>query len=140
MWMFKPFELRYLDALHRGEDTEKALSDSGITLRHATWLLKRKKARDYMGQLLRQRLAAEAWTQEKWISEGTNVWEGKKKEVSREQMEAWKEIGARICPKPERAHEGREKLIININVGAAESALRRQEIIEGTILEPDRSH
>lgn len=136
MWMFKPFELRYLDALHRGEDGEKAIRDSGISEQNAIRLLKGSKARDYLGQLLRQKLAAEAWTQDKWISEGTNVWEGNKKEVTREQMEAWKEIGARVCPKPERSRDNSERPNIVININAAESALKRQEVIEGQIIEP----
>ena len=133
MWVFKPIELRYLDALHRGEEPEKAIRDLGISERKAKWLLKGKKARDYMGQLLRQRLAAESWTPDKWISEGTQVWEGKK-EATREMMEAWKELGARVAPKPERSSQGNERIVININLGAAQEALKRQEIIEAEVL------
>lgn len=138
LWMFKPYEIRYLDALHRGDDPEKAIQDSGITQKHLTWLLRRKKARDYLGQLLRQKMAAEAWTQDKWISEGTQVWEGKK-DASREQMEAWKELGARVCPKPERSRDGSEKVVININVGKVEAALERQKIIEVKAIESNSS-
>lgn len=134
LWVFKPSEIRYLDALHRGEDPEKAIKDSGLEQSHITWLLRRKKARDYLGQLLRQKIAVQAWGQDKWMNEGIKVWEGKKPDVSREQMEAWKELGARICPRPEKSREGSERPQIVINLGLAESAIKRQEIIEAEIL------
>lgn len=134
LWIFKPSEIRYLDALHRGEDPEKAIAEAGLTQQHITWLLKRKKARDYLGQLLRQKIAVQVWTQDKWLNEGIKVWEGKITGRSREQMEAWKELGARIAPKPEKSNGGSERPQIVINLGLAESAIKRQEIIDASII------
>lgn len=130
LWVFKASEIRYLDALHRGEDPEKAIENSGLSQRQIHRLLMGKKARDYMGALLRQRLAIEGWTQDKWVHEGIRIWEGERG-ASREQMEAWKELGARIAPKPEKSSDSKERPQIVINLGLAQEALKRQEVIEG---------
>lgn len=134
MWMFRADELRYLDALHRGEDAEKALRDAGLDIVKAGRLLKRKKAREYMGQLLRQKMAAEGMTQEWFLNELKGVWHGTKK-ADRQQMDAIKEIGARVAPRPERSSQDFERPVININVGLAEAAIKRQEIIEGQLVD-----
>lgn len=135
MWNFKAYELKYLDALHRGITPEKALQIAGIPEERGHRILTRKKAKEYLSDLLRQRMAAEAWTQERWLSELSKVWYGEKVAVTREQMEAIKEIGARVCPKPEKVGSGGSgQPVITINFGAAEAALKRQEIIEAQIV------
>ncbi len=46
-------------------------------------------------------------------------------------MDAIKEIGARVAPKPERSNSNRdEKPQIVINIGKVEAAIKRQEVLE----------
>jgi hypothetical protein len=138
MWRFKPYELRFLDALHRGDSIERACVAANVDGRRGERILKGKKAREYLSDLMRQKVAAEGWSQEKWLSEISKVWYGQKA-VNREQMEAIKEIGARICPKPDRAGDGRDRPVINIVLDMAEAAIRRQDVIEAKIVREPRA-
>lgn len=133
IWEFRPWELRFLDALLRGLEPADAYKDLGLTAEQGARLLKGKKAKEYIADRTRERMIAEGWTQEKWISEITKVWNGQK-EVTREQMEAIKELGARVCPKPEKKTGGSELPQITINIGNAQSALRRQDAIDAEIV------
>lgn len=138
MWIFKPYEIRYLDALHRGEDMAKAMAKAGITEKQAKALLTRTKTREYMSQLLRQKMAAEGLTQDWFLSELRSVWDGTKI-ITRQQMEAIKEIGARVAPRPEKSSSDSTRPVININVDMAQNAIKRQQVIEGQLIGPKRS-
>jgi hypothetical protein len=127
---FRVWEIRFLDAINRGLDAEAAYKELGLTEAQGDRLLRSKKAREYLADRARERMAVEGWTADKWMSEGLKVWEGKKADVTREQMEAWKELGARICPKPEKKGVTGEKPVININIGKLAEAEDRQRIIE----------
>src|SRR3954470_6942115 len=73
MHVFLAYEIRYLDALHRGLTHEKAIEAAGISEQKALRILKRKKSKEYLSDLMRQKMAAEGWTQDRWLSELSKV-------------------------------------------------------------------
>lgn len=129
LWSFKPWELRLLDCINRGMSYDESVAHLQLENGVGQRLLASKKAREYLADRVSERLLVEGWTQERWLSEGLKVWNGEK-QASREQMEAWKEIGQRIAPKPERKGAEKEAPVININIGALDQAERRQKVVE----------
>lgn len=128
---FRPWEIRFLDAYSRGMDPVKVCMDMGLEQGKAERLLMRPRARAYLADVARQYAAREGWTPERWFSEGTKVWNGEK-EVSREQLDVWKEMGGRVAPRVEKGSDT-SKPIININIGAMNDALKRQDIIDAQV-------
>jgi hypothetical protein len=58
--------------------------------------------------------------------------------VTREQLDIWKEFGARILPKARTAGgaDGIEKPQITINIGAVDEAFKRQQAIQAELVTP----
>lgn len=135
IFRFKAYEIRYLDGIHRGMSHEKAAAAAGLDDARARRVLGRSKAKEYLADLTRQKMAVEGLSQDWFLNELRKVWYGEKVMVSREQMDAIKEIGARICPKPEKAGAGGSGApVIQITINKIESALKRQESIEAQVI------
>lgn len=134
LFKFRGSEIKYLDAIHRGNTHEKSCQIAGLTLKEGNRILTRKKAKEYLCDLYRQKAVVEGLTQEWFMSELAKVWRGDKVLQSREQMDAMKEIGARIAPKPEKNNGINSNQQIIINIGRIEEALKRQEIVEAQVI------
>lgn len=101
LYRFSMRELSLLRALGETQDLEQAAAIAGCTPEQAIRTLKKKEIREFLNNRLNEIAIHRGWTVERWFHEGEAVWAGKKA-VSREQMEVWKEFGARISPKTER--------------------------------------
>lgn len=135
VWRFKPWEVRFLDCLNRGmlpDEAEKALSlEAGRSLR----LLNSRRAKEYLSERVRERIAAEGFTAEKWVSDGLRVWNGEKT-IGREQLAVWQALGERIAPvvKKRDDEEKNNAPVININIGSISEAEKRlKSVVEGEL-------
>jgi hypothetical protein len=113
-----------------------AAKKSGVTVEFAAKFLRSKKAVEFMQDKFQQIAIQEGWTVERWFAEGDAVWRGKKI-ITREQMDIYKEFGARILPKARfvGAEGGADKPQITINIGAMDEAHRRNRAIQAEILD-----
>lgn len=67
----------------------------------------------------------------KWWAEGEKVWSGQK-EVSRQQMDVWKEFGSRISPVSRETNT--PKIEIHIDPESVKRAFERQSAIEAQLV------
>lgn len=132
---FRPLQIRFLHAFASGETLDDICQKLQMTPDEAMKLLRRSKCKEYLAELESMDAEVIARTaKERVAREMLDVWDGKKKK-DREQMEAGKELWARVWPKPNRegASAG-DKLEININIGKIEEAFERQSALEAEIL------
>lgn len=140
LFTFKPNEMRFLKEYGPETSVEDAAKKAGIPATVAEKMLRRKAVREFLQDKFQQIAIQGGWTVERWFSEGDKVWRGQKA-VTREQLDIWKEFGARILPKARTTESGAERpsLTINIGAGAVDEAYQRQrainaQIVEGTAL------
>lgn len=133
---FSPNEMRFLRQYAPGVSVEDAAKKAGVSPEFGSRVLKSRKAQEFMQDKFQQVAIQEGWTVERWFSEGDKVWRGTKV-LSREQLDIWKEFGARILPKarPGGSDGGTEKPQITININAVDEAFKRQKAIEAEILD-----
>lgn len=135
VFTFRPNEMRFLKEYGPATSVEDAAKKAGVPVEFATRFLRRKAVREFLQDKFQQIAIQEGWTVERWFSEGDKVWRGQKL-VTREQLDIWKEFGARILPKAKvGAEDGREKPSITINIGAIDEAFRRQQAIKGEVID-----
>lgn len=136
VFSFRPNEMRFLKEYGPYTTIEDAAKKAGVPVEFATRFLKTKRVREFLQDKFQQIAIHEGWTVERWFAEGDKVWRGQKT-VSREQLDIWKEFGARILPKAKGASvgDGPEKPQITINIGAVDEAFRRNQAIQAEILD-----
>jgi len=134
--VFKPNEMRLLREMSPYTSVEDAAKKAKLTPEFAYRFLKSKKAREFMRDKFQQIAVQEGWTVERIFAEADAVWRGKKI-ITREQMDMYKEIAARVVPKQRSggSESGAEKPQITINIGAVDEAYRRNQAIEADILD-----
>lgn len=136
LFSFAPNEMRFLREYGPDVSIEDAAKKAGVEPELAKKMLKRKAVREFLQDKFQQVAIQNGWTVERWFSEGDKVWRGIKA-VTREQLDIWKEFGARILPKAKAGGESgsAEKPSITININAVDEAFRRQEAIEAEIVD-----
>lgn len=82
-------------------DFRRSCAMANIAEPEAAKFLSSKKFMDFFGERVDEAAVRKGWTPDRFIGELNRVWTGEK-EVTREQMDAIKEIGARVAPKIER--------------------------------------
>jgi len=136
IFTFKPNELRFLKEYGPDTSVEDAAKKAGVPVSFADAMLRKKMVREFLQDKFQQIAIQNGWTVERWFAEGDKVWRGQKL-VTREQLDIWKEFGARILPKARTAggQDGQEKPQITINIGAVDEAFKRQQAIQAEILD-----
>lgn len=136
LFTFKPNELRFLKEFGPESSVEDAAKKAGIPVAVAEKMLRRKSVREFLQDKFEQIAIQGGWTVERWFSEGDKVWRGQKA-VTREQLDIWKEFGARILPKTRSPENGAERpsVTVNIGAGAVDEAYRRQHAINAEIVQ-----
>lgn len=139
LFSFRPNDLRFLREFGPETSIEEAAEKAGVPVEYATRLLKRKAVRQFLADKFQQIAIQNGWTVERWMAEGDKVWRGAKV-VSREQLDVWKEFGARILPKAKGAAmgDGSDKPQITINIGAVDEAFQRQRAIQAEIADAEQ--
>lgn len=135
---FRPMQIRFLHAYSTGEDLQTICEKLEMSVEEAMKLLKRSKCREYLGELESMDAEVLARTSKDRIAhELLDVWDGKTKK-DRQQIEAGKELWARLWPRPEKNSSHGDNFQININVGKIAEAFERQQAIEAdNILESE---
>jgi hypothetical protein len=135
IFSFRPNEMRFLKEYGPDVSLEDAAKKAGVTVEFAGRMLKRRPVREFLADKFQQIAVQHGWTVERWFSEGDKVWRGQRA-ITREQLDIWKEFGARILPKKAAgADGGQEKTQITINIGAVDEAFKRQKAIEAQLLD-----
>lgn len=135
IFRFRPNEMRFLREFGPDTSVEEAAKKAGVPVEYAERMLNRKAVKQFLADKFQQVAIQQGWTVERWMAEGDKVWRGLKV-VTREQMDIWKEFGARILPKSRGGAEaGSEKPQITININAVDEAFRRQRAIEAEIVD-----
>jgi hypothetical protein len=135
LFTFRPNEMRFLREFGPETSIEEAAKKAGVPVDVAQKMLKRRSVREFLQDKFQQVAIQNGWTVERWMAEGDKVWRGQKV-ISREQLDVWKEFGARILPKTKSgaaANDG-ERPQITININAVDEAFRRQEAIKAEII------
>lgn len=128
-------QLRFLHAWEKTQgDLAEALEESGLTLRELRSFLRRKDFKAVMQDRTEKLAIQMGMTASAWMKMGWEVLAEQRK-PSREWVDVWKEIGARVKPKekPEQKAEG-GGVTINISGDAVVEAKKRQKIIEAKIV------
>lgn len=132
---FRPNELRFLREFGPDVSVEDAAKKAGVPVEFAHRMLRRKAVKEFLADKFQQVAIQQGWTVERWMAEGDKVWRGQKV-VSREQLDVWKEFGARILPKAQKAvGDGSDRPQITININAVDEAFRRQQAIDAEVVD-----
>ncbi len=132
---FRPNELRFLREFGPDTSVEDAAKKANVPVELCHRMLKRKAVQEFLADKFQQVAIQQGWTVERWMTEGDAVWRGKKF-VTREQLEIWKEFGARILPKTRTVVQSEtEKPQITININAVDEAFQRQRAIDAEVLD-----
>lgn len=136
IFTFRPNEMRFLKEFGPETSVADAAKKAGLTVEFADKFLRRKAVREFLHDRFQQIAIQEGWTAERWMVEGDQVWRGKKV-VTREQLEIWKEFGARILPKTRAAGSADigDKPQITININAVDEAFKRTAAIKAEIID-----
>ncbi len=137
IFTFRPNELRFLKEYGPETSIEDAAKKAGLSVQFAEKMLRRKSVQEFLQDKFQQIAIQNGWTVERWFAEGDKVWQGKRF-VTREQLDIWKEFGARILPKARSAGGGdanQDKPQITINIGAVDEAFKRQQSIQAELLQ-----
>lgn len=133
---FKRRQIVFLDAWKPGVSLAKAAEKAGMTEDQAHRFLRTKKVRRWLHDLAREAaVQTDLSRPAKWYSMAQDWLSGKEK-ISEEghELEIWKELGARAVPKPSRNVSGpAPEIHINIDPGAVDRALQRQQTIDAEI-------
>lgn len=98
-WTNKQRKLLYF--LGETGEFKKSCALAGMDPQSAARFLHSPKFLEYFDERMKESAQRRGWTVDHWFAELDDVWEGRKIK-NREQMEAIKELGARIAPKIER--------------------------------------
>lgn len=82
-------------------DFRRSCVMANIAEPEAAKFLSSKKFMEFFAERVDEAAVRKGWTPDHFVNELNSVWTGQK-EVTREQMDAIKEIGARVAPKIER--------------------------------------
>lgn len=135
--VFKRKHLLLLDAWKPGVPLARAAEAAGMTQEQAMRFLRRKDVRLWLHDLAKEAAIKNDWDRpEKWYAMADDWLSGRKSYDSEgRDIEIWKELGARAVPKPSRnaPAAGPTQIEININPGAVDRALQRQQSIDTKI-------
>lgn len=98
---FTPIQSRFLAALMEKKSLDLAADAVGRSVQWCKDFMNEPNTIDYMNDIIEEEAIAKGLVPRWFFNQLYKVWNGQKK-VSREQMEAIKAIGDRICPKVER--------------------------------------
>ena len=130
-------QLRFLNAWEKTQgDLAESLEESGLELKQLRAFLRRKDFRMIMQDRTEKLAIQMGLTSSAWMKMGWEVLQEQRK-PSREWVDVWKEIGARVKPKEVKRVETGEGggVTINISGDAIVEAKKRQKVIEAKVVE-----
>lgn len=129
---FSARQYLFLNAYRLGVSFEEAANKAGFPAQSAERFLRRKDVRAWLEDRARQDYIKNEWSEpSRWWKEGDRVWNGDK-DVSREQLEVWKEFGRRIQP-PKEGSLSPSTININVHPHKVAQAFEREKAIEAKV-------
>jgi hypothetical protein len=125
----------FLNTYKLGTPLEEAARKAELSVEQAERFLDKPDVRAWLeDRALMNHIKTEWEEPAKWWSMGNEVLEGKK-EMSKIQFGVWENFGDRVAPKKSFNADNSPKVVININPEAVREAVRRQDAIDGEVVQ-----